>query len=340
MTNGTPKIIKIGEEFYVEYFAQGLKFRKGAGRHVDDAKKLLKEISESQGDIHSIYTVHDENIDRFFEKFLAHARTIHHDISLKRYCDLIEGFLKFLEPHLSKTRKLKEITPKLLQEYQCHLQTVFKQKDRANWVHLNFVLLEDVLDYAIKQGDLNDNPIRHIQYKIDSSIAPVRVLTEDELNLLNKQAGEDLGVMITLMVTTGVRVEEICALTCGDVDFKNNTINIKSFQGRINQDELRCVPLESRALAVLKDLIQKKEDLDKLIDDWQEDQFKSQVDVLMKNCKIKEATFNALRHTFAFHCLKRGVSLIQLYKLMGMHDILQVMIYASFVVHPLEGSSP
>ena len=61
------EIVKRGDEYFIEYYAQGLKFAKHGGKNLSFAHKIKSEIEASvPANIEDIYKVRDDDIDHFF----------------------------------------------------------------------------------------------------------------------------------------------------------------------------------------------------------------------------------------------------------------------------------
>ena len=92
---GTVK--KIGNEFYIEFEARGLKYQQKAGTSEDAAYALLYEIESKirNGQMGAI--VRDVDMDIFLHDFIEHARGLHTPRTIERFTDLIANFQRFLE---------------------------------------------------------------------------------------------------------------------------------------------------------------------------------------------------------------------------------------------------
>ena len=80
--------------------------------------------------------------------------------------------------------------------------------------------------WAIAEGLTDANPVVGTRKAVDE-IRRDRVLTDEELRLIWRQAGEgDYGAIVRLLILTGQRREEIAAMTWEEVDFERATWRI------------------------------------------------------------------------------------------------------------------
>lgn len=75
-------------------------------------------------------------------------------------------------------------------------------------------------------------------------------LSTTEYNKLLAAAGGNIRdfCLLTVMLQTGVRVSELCALTLDDIDFEQHLLQIRAGKGM----KARTIPLEKKALTALK----------------------------------------------------------------------------------------
>ena len=167
------QIKKIGDEYYIEFYARGLLYQQKAGVDKAQAERLLNEIENKIACGETATIVRDVDVDIFFQTFLKYAAKEHTPKTLKHYQSLIDNFIQFLA---QKIHKLSAITPRVIEEYRFYL---LEQKPRITAEMINFYLflLRDIFDYSINLGFLNDNPAFHVKFlkQADSEI-----LTEKE----------------------------------------------------------------------------------------------------------------------------------------------------------------
>ena len=160
------EVKKIGDDYYIEFFARGLKYQQKAGPDKRRAEAMLQEIEQKirRGEMGTI--VRDADIDIFLQDFLSHAESAHTARTLKRYRSLCGHFQQFLQEKYAGVEKLSGITPRVVEDYKHYLIHEGKLNGRrlkAGVVNLSLILLRDVMEYARRLGYLNDNPAYHIR---------------------------------------------------------------------------------------------------------------------------------------------------------------------------------
>jgi len=157
------QIKKIGNEYYIEFYARGLLYQQKAGTDQGSAERLLHDIEEkiAQGEAATI--VRDVDVDIFLKTFLEDAATQHTPKTLKRYKTLVQDFTKFLLKKNPKIEKLSSVTPRLIDEYRFYFLE-HKPPIRPEVINFSLFLLRDIFDYSIKLGYLNDNPTFHVKF--------------------------------------------------------------------------------------------------------------------------------------------------------------------------------
>lgn len=75
-------------------------------------------------------------------------------------------------------------------------------------------------------------------------------LTTTEYNKLLAEAGGNVRdfCLLTVMLQTGVRISELCALTLGDIDLEHHLLQVRAGKGM----KARTIPLEKKASSALK----------------------------------------------------------------------------------------
>ena len=154
------QIKKVGNEYYIEFYARGLLYQQKAGADRAQAERLLSEIETKIDRGEAATIVRDVDADIFFETFLEYAAKEHTPKTLEHYQSLVDNFIQFLSQEI---HKLSSITPRVIEEYRFYL---LEQKPRVKSEMINFYLflLEDIFDYSIKLGYLNDNPTFHVRF--------------------------------------------------------------------------------------------------------------------------------------------------------------------------------
>jgi len=139
---------------------------------------------------------------------------------------------------------LSDITPVGLQDFFTDKQHTCKRSLLITFV----TIFNHIFKLAVKQGYLNENPVRRIEVIKPPSPKREMASLEDfravEKELIETDSPHLLPVQIAFH--TGMRRGEVLGLTWEHVDFKNETINICQ-QLQMQNKKLVLVPLKTRA---------------------------------------------------------------------------------------------
>ncbi len=215
------------------------------------------------------------------------------------------------------------------------------------------IIIESALKFAQREGYCSqlNSPILKPPIKKKE----LKILTIDTQNILESMILTNpnttkLGVYIVLQ--TGLRLGEICALKWEDIDFKLKIINIKNTVTRVRCDNyenstskliidraktdssIRKIPISSALLPVLVKM--QKSAVSKYVVSDNADfvstrTFEYRYKKLLKECGITKLNFHALRHTFATRCIEAGVDVKTLSEILGHSN---VSITLNTYVHP------
>lgn len=110
--------------------------------------------------------------------------------------------------------------------------------------------LSAIFNYCVNYYDLSSNPVRKAGSIGKAKADEMEYLTIEEFEKFIKGVSDNPRSEIAFKVLfwTGMRVGELLALTCKDIDFDNNTIHItKSFQ-RIKRKDVITAPKTPRSV--------------------------------------------------------------------------------------------
>lgn len=148
--------------------------------------------------------------------------------------------------------------------------------------------------------------------------------------------------IVRLGLSTGLRMGELCGLQRGDVDLVAGTLMVRRqyTKGRVTTpkgNRKRRLPLSDAAIDALER--QKPATFMRATpgEDWvfvdeqglfSYNRIRDGYWRIVRDAEVTEISFHGLRHTFASHCVMRGVPLEVLQKWLGHADIRQTMRYA------------
>ncbi len=333
-------IEKIGDDYYIEFYARGLKYQQKVGPDRAAAERALAAIEEQIARGEAALIVRDVEVDIFFQDFLKNACLDHTFKTIGRYAATIEHFKMFLLRECPSLKRLSEITPRVVEQYKTFLiktpggppLAARRRGPRPRGpkvVNLTLFLLRDVLDYGIKLGYINDNPTLHVRLAKQPAPAWLVIPSSEDIERLIGNASGEFAGLLEFMILTGLTLLETVDLQWTDVHWESRYLQVG---GR----HPRKTVLTVRAWEILKDRAQEKAsavhvftdfsgqrlDPRSLTDDFQE--------CLQKARLAGKISWSNLRHCFARHIARRGVPFSNLYKFMGFSDIARGIIYAAF----------
>ena len=328
---------KINDEYFIEFFARGLKYQQKAGRDKLEAQKALKEIEAQIAKGEAAIIVRDVDLDIFFYDFLESLALDRFHKTISRYQSAVTHFQQYLRLEHANLRRLSEITPRIIEEYKLYLSKSFPPENSISphVVNLTLILLRDALQYAIKLGYLSDNPVLHIRFVSGSrsSSKVLSVLTDEEILSVLTSAPKDFKPVIEFMFLTGLRSWELIDLKWSQVDWGNRCLNLPlSTREKL---KARNIPLHLRAQEILQQWEKKAHRSSFIFSDlagqkWKKADIEKKLRDIFIKCPLKKGLdFTALRHSFAVSLIRKGVPFSKLYGILGKTDIARMMIYFS-----------
>lgn len=217
-------------------------------------------------------------------------------------------------------------------------------------IHKVYVLLNECLEFAINKDYITKNPCRQVKMPKKENFAKkeIRILSDEEIAIFKAAATVmrktvampkyQYGLIITLILHTGLRVGELCALRWEDIDFTgrkltvNKSVNVMRQNGKrtlviqqtTKSGKTRFVPLNNSAVDILQRQRQMVggEDRDYIVNGCAKIVDKTVVaSSYGKICDAAGITnhsgIHSLRHTFASLALKRGVDIKVISDILG-----------------------
>lgn len=217
-------------------------------------------------------------------------------------------------------------------------------------------ILKSAFKYAEKIYGI-DNPAALLALpKINKK--EIEILTNKEIKMIQNDCSDKndyFSLLFDLCLFTGIRIGEVCALQCSDIDFDNGILKIQKTVQRIKnetgqqktkviidipktQSSIRKIPLPSTILSKLQKFIVAHE---KKNDDFLfSSDNKKPIDVrtvqkrfssVLYHCHIRKVKFHIIRHTFATKWVNANFDIKSLSEILGHSN---VNITLSLYVHP------
>lgn len=281
----------------------------------------MKAISEIARDTTSSINYRDG-----FAQFLIESERSAYTI--KNYlCDL-DGFALWLKSKGNTELAPTLITPTDLREYKHYLDETLQSKPQT--INRKLSSLRSFLNWAGIKGYFPDNRLPHVPQPIkEQANAPKwldRLEQHDLCRIVEKGRKTRDITMVKLLLNTGLRVSELCALTWKDIKIrpKKGRLNVNHGKG----SKRRTIPLNKDARSVLVELgYHKNKGSDQRVFIGQRGAMtprgiESTLRKYVSKTDLEEVSPHQLRHTFCKNLIDAGVSLEKVATLAG-HDNLE-----------------
>ena len=242
---------------------------------------------------------------------------------------------------------LDDLTPELIQS---RLIDDMCETHAYSTIHKTYVLLNECMNYAVDKDYISKNPCRQVKVpkKENFNKKPIRILSEEEIAKFKEMAVSQrkaiavpkyqYGLIITLILYTGLRVGELCALRWDDIDYDSKRLIVSKsvnviyvnkkrnlvIQNTTKSGKTRYVPLNTKAI----DILNRQHELvggagaDYIISGGSAIVDKTVVaSSYPKICKAagipNPSGIHSLRHTFASLALQRGIDIKVISDILG-----------------------
>lgn len=203
-------------------------------------------------------------------------------------------------------------------------------------IHKAYVLLNEALNKAVQEERILKNVCNGVQMPVKKAFEEkeIRILTDEEARLLIEVANSkryENGLAIVLILYTGLRCGELCALQWDDIDFEAKVMTVRrnisvhtertedglkrivELQNGTKTKLMRKVPLNEKAIDILNRIRQtsKSKFIIKTRSKVPDVTIVSQTyNNMIKYAGIKDKNgIHTLRHTFASALLKKGTDI-------------------------------
>lgn len=188
--------------------------------------------------------------------------------------------------------------------------------------------MRGVFDYAVETGHLPRSPVPFMQFRFEAKLK--RVLNETQATLLlekAKQYAHEWYAHWSMALYTGMRNEELYALTWLNVDFENRLIFVREvwtkkggFKAITKNGHDRVVEIAHPLVAVLKELKLKDPTSPFVlprIEEWTKGRQAEILRLFMMGLNMEPISFHALRASWATLMLSKGVAPVKVMKMGG-----------------------
>lgn len=282
-------------------------------------------------------------IARIITDFLQHCQYEKNLTSktIYAYRSDLNMFLHYLHASYPLSLSLEQVSKEIIKEYMQHL---FRYKPKT--VKRKLASLKALFNYYDYEHDNFLNPFRKLRIRFKEPLVLPTVMTCHEIkNILKylyqarssnphpdaylyKAQTRDIAV-IELLFATGIRVSELCGLSCHAVDLRQATVRIFGKGGKERIIQL-CSPDVIKILRQYQLLFQPCDSF--FVNRLGSPLSPASVRALVKRCRTeigmnKKITPHTFRHTFATLLLEEDVDIKYIQNLLGHSSITTTQIY-------------
>jgi site-specific recombinase XerD len=274
----------------------------------------------------------NELVFAFKQHLHAHGRS---PATVELYTDQAGCFLKSLS-----TSDIRQITKSHIEAYIAGLyehRTIEGKPYSTGTLCVKVRAVKRLFEYLEAANIIFINPAESIHEPQKDKTLPRHVLTAKEMQKLLDQPNLALmtGIrdraILEVFYATGIRLEELCALTVFDADLAGGMIRVN--KGKGGKD--RVVPMGRHAVKCLREYItkarprltKKNRKTRHLFVNYYGNPLSSQVvGIMIRTCARKaglkrKVTAHCLRHTFATALVKNGADIRAVQKMLGHVDL-------------------
>ncbi len=317
-------------------------------KYVSVYGKSYKEVKEKlqlaqQNIEQKIKNDSDKTFEEVLYLWLSCNRVRYKGATESRYIYLIE---RHIVPELGKKR-MGQITTEVLNKFiESKLASgrIDCKGGLSNaYVRNMALILNSAIKFAMDEQMCSSKNISI--HKPNMSKGQVTVFSHSEQRIMEKHLlqGTDrtkLGILMSLYM--GLRIGEVCALTWEQVDFNERVIHIRSTISRVNfrknmtkkteliidtpktLSSIREIPIPSKLLPIMSEL--KETSISKYVISDKPTfvsprTYEYRYHNFLESCKVKQANYHILRHTFATRCIEAGVDIKTLSEVLGHSNV-------------------
>jgi integrase len=195
------------------YFTKTIKGDKKAAEKF--LREKLREV-ELGVDLGAAKITLDEYLDRWLKAKKG-------DLSPRTYVDYEDILRLYARPSLG-SKRLDQLRPLDLQGVYDHL---IERKLSGNTVGKFHSILKDALKQAVHWGMLSQNPAERVKPPKKQKREMYAMTWEEVRKFVKASYGDKFFLVYALMLTTGMRPEEVVGLHWDDIDLDRGTVTIK-----------------------------------------------------------------------------------------------------------------
>lgn len=243
------------------------------------------------------------------QDFCNYLRSIrgYSENTIRAYSADLQSYARWAREN-NKDARWSTTTREDIDKYLEHCNAI---KLAASTTNRQLSAISALYKYMQRNGLEVENPCKYESRKKQAQTLPTTINPEQLRKAYHKSHG--LGrIMLGLLITTGIRIQELLDLTYEDIDFENNTLRI---MGKGSKE--RIVKTEAEALKTLHEIFLDLKASGRIFYIGQRKARTLIYQLLAPYCKSQQLNPHAIRHTFATELAKAGESTTTIAKILG-----------------------
>ncbi|OFV97176.1 MAG: hypothetical protein A3H94_03990 [Acidobacteria bacterium RIFCSPLOWO2_02_FULL_60_20] len=249
-------LFKRGKLWWYEFHLNGTRIRESAGvatRPAASQKEVLRKAELLFGKVASTTGKTTPAFSEFaYGEFSVWCANEHKDrlSTYARYMRSIKALAEYFG-----NRSLADIDAGEVEKYKMHRSSQHRKNARdgrlvtSAAVNRDLAVLRILFSYAMRLKWTASNPVREIKF-LREPVLHMRVLTVKEENEYLRSASPILRDVAILILDTGMRPGEVCALRRSDFDLEHRSVHVRAGK---TVNARRFIPLTARASATLRE---------------------------------------------------------------------------------------
>ena len=313
---------KKGTYWYLDYTVDGRRVRKRVGRSKKLADLALADVQVKLERRELGFAQTDKKLAELIEEYLKHIRANGVEVTSALTLAALEKFKGFVE-----VDRLKNITHLQIEKYKNWRRETLLPSS----VNRELAVIKAMFNRGVEWGFLGRSPAIAVK-KFKEPKRQAHFFTKAEVAKMLEKGGT-LRPMVTFLVNTGLRLDELRHLTWADISVERRILTIQAKDDWQPKDyEVRHIPLNAAALKALNELDGSRDPREPVFSDHAGNYYRSdflthRFKKFLRGLKI-EGSLHSFRHTFASHLIMKGADLYSVSKLLGHSSIKTTEIYA------------
>ncbi|OGW81011.1 MAG: hypothetical protein A3G33_01390 [Omnitrophica bacterium RIFCSPLOWO2_12_FULL_44_17] len=304
---------KRGKVYYARYRNRNgkecWKSFKTNSKEIANAKlaKLVEALEKDE-----LGWLNPKPISEYLPEYLAICGAEHSPKTLSNEKKILDEFLKFCG-----AQTLNQITVDRVEAFK--VKRVHKVSKST--VNREVSVIKAFLNRAVALGYLNRHPAQFVK-KFKEDQKQIQFLSDEEIKKLLAVCSPKMKQIVTIFLTTGMRLGELTHLRWKDVDFRHKQIIIQNRPDWTTKSHKpRVIPMHPVTFAILSSLPKDYDYVFPTRDGATIDSYIRQEIARYADKAGVHASVKMFRSTFASNLVMSGVDIYAVSKLLGHHDV-------------------